>query len=124
MNKKRPINLDLSTIKFPIIAIASILHRISGFIIFFLIPLSLWALQKSLSSDAGFMAVSTCLQNPILKFILWAFIIPLIYHLLAGIRHLFMDVGVGDTLAGGRRAVMVVFIATVILIILAGWWLW
>jgi len=124
MAKKRPINLDLRTIKFPITAIASILHRISGFILFFLIPLSLWVLQRSLHSSDGFMTVNECLQNPILKFILWLFIAALIYHLLAGIRHLFMDVGVGETLTGARRTVMGVFILAIILIILAGWWLW
>ncbi len=124
MDKKRPVNLDLWTMKFPIIAIASILHRISGFIIFFLIPLSLWALQESLRSPAGFQAVSDCLKNPVLKLIIWGFLIALIYHLLAGIRHLFMDIGVGETLSNGRRAVVAVFILTVILIILAGWWLW
>lgn len=124
MDKKRPVNLDLWTIKFPIMAIASILHRISGFIIFFLIPLSLWALQESLRSAAGFNAVSDCLQNPVLKFILWAFLVALIYHLLAGIRHLFMDIGIGETLSGSRRTVITVFVLTLILIVLTGWWLW
>ena len=124
MNKERPINLDLRTIKFPMVAIASILHRISGFLLFFLIPLALWLLQCSLSSHQAFLWLSRELQHPVLKFILWAFVVALVYHLLAGIRHLFMDIGVGDTLIGGRRTVLVVFILAVILMILAGWWLW
>ncbi|MBV8802224.1 MAG: succinate dehydrogenase, cytochrome b556 subunit, partial [Gammaproteobacteria bacterium] len=44
MNIQRPKNLNLFTIRFPVPAIASILHRISGFILFLLIPFMLWAL--------------------------------------------------------------------------------
>jgi succinate dehydrogenase / fumarate reductase cytochrome b subunit len=124
MTKKRPVNLDLRTIKFPLPAIASILHRISGFILFFFIPLFLWALSKSLGSAQGFDDVSHFLGNPILKFIVWAFLAALIYHLLAGIRHLFMDIGIGENLAGARRGVFLVFGLSVILIVLLGWWLW
>lgn len=124
MEKKRPVNLDLRTIKLPLTAVASILHRLSGFVIFFLIPLLLWVLQLSLSSAASFATISERLQHPIFKCIIWMFIVALIYHLLAGIRHLFLDLGVADTVSSGRRAVIVVFVLTIIIIILAGWWLW
>jgi succinate dehydrogenase / fumarate reductase cytochrome b subunit len=124
MNQKRPVNLDLRTIKFPLPAIGSILHRISGFILFFFIPLFLWALGQSLSSAKGFAEVSQCLGNPVLKFFVWAFLSALIYHLLAGIRHLFMDIGIGENLGSARRGTSIVFILSVVLIILLGWWLW
>jgi succinate dehydrogenase / fumarate reductase cytochrome b subunit len=124
MNHKRPVNLDLRTIKFPIVAIASILHRISGFILFFLIPVFLWGLATSLRSPESYAALATCLSHPVVAFIIWAFIAALIYHLLAGIRHLFMDIGIGETLSGARSGVIVVFIIAIIGIILAGVWLW
>jgi succinate dehydrogenase / fumarate reductase cytochrome b subunit len=124
MKNKRPVNLDLRTIKFPLPAIASILHRVSGFILFFFIPLLLWLLHQSLASAQSFDSIATCLSNPILKVILWGFLAALLYHLAAGIRHLIMDFGIGETLPGGRRGALIVFIVAVVLIVLAGWWLW
>lgn len=124
MNKKRPVNLDLRTVKFPITAIASILHRISGFLLFFFIPVLLWLLQSSLRSSTSFEHISQCLANPVLAFIIWGFVAALIYHLLAGIRHLFMDIGIGETLSGAKFGVTVVFVIAIILIVLMGVWLW
>ena len=121
---KRPVNLNLFTMKFPLPAIASLLHRISGFILFFLIPIFLFLLQKSLSTSQGFSDVCAIFENPILKFIVWAFLAALIYHLFAGVRHLLMDMGIGETLAGGRRSALLVFILAIIVIVLMGWWLW
>ena len=121
---KRPVNLNLFTMKFPMPAIASILHRISGFILFFLIPIALFGLQQSLTSELGFAGVCAFFHNPVLRVLLWASLSALIYHLIAGIRHLIMDVGVGETLEGGRRGTAIVFIFSIVLIILLGWWLW
>jgi succinate dehydrogenase / fumarate reductase cytochrome b subunit len=120
----RPVNLNLFTMKFPIAAIGSILHRISGFILFFLIPIALFGLQQSLTSELGFASVCTFFHNPILRILLWAGLSALIYHLIAGIRHLIMDTGIGETLEGGRRGTIIVFIFAIVLIILMGWWLW
>ncbi len=124
MKKKRPVNLDLWTIKFPLIAIASILHRISGFIIFLLLPLLLWILQLSLDSAAGFAAIGKYLQQPILKFIIWVSTAAMMYHFFAGIRHLMADIGVAETVSSARFAVIIVFVLTIIFLVVAGWWLW
>ena len=124
MSRKRPVNLDLWTIRFPLTAVASILHRISGFIIFFLIPILLWMLQLSLHSAVDFAALAKHLQQPIVKLIVWLFIMAMFYHLFAGIRHLLADVGVAETMSNARRAAGIVFVLTVIVVIITGWWLW
>ena len=124
MEKKRPMHLDLLTIKFPLTAIASILHRLSGFVIFFLIPLSLSVLQLSLSSAVGFASVANYLHRPMIKLTTWVFVIALTYHLLAGIRHLFSDFVVADTLPIARRTAIVVFMLTIVVAVLLGYWLW
>lgn len=124
MNKKRPMNLDLRSIQFPLTAIGSILHRISGFILFFFVPLLLWGLQTSLKSQTSFDSLSHYLANPWLAFVVWGFVAALIYHLLAGIRHLLMDIGIGETLRGARGGVICVLVFSVVLIILVGVWLW
>ena len=58
MNSKRPVNLDLSTIQFPLPALTSIAHRITGVILFIGLIFGFWALDASLSSPEGFAAVS------------------------------------------------------------------
>lgn len=124
MNDNRPVNLDLKTVKFPITAIVSITHRISGVVLLVGILVLLWMLDMSLSSEQSFNSLKTVLQAPLSKFILWAVLAALAYHLVAGVRHLVMDMGVGETLEGGKRGATIVVVVAVILIILAGLWVW
>lgn len=124
MSKKRPVNLDLGTFKYPITAITSILHRISGVILFPCVFLMLYALGKSLSSEEGFNEMKAMLSTPLAKIIVWLVVSALAYHLVAGIRHLIMDMGVGETLEGGKRGSMIVLVGTVVLVAVAGVWIW
>ncbi len=124
MNDKRPVNLDISTIEFPIAAIASITHRITGVGLFFGVAILMWLFADSLSGPEGFAAAQACLQSFLGKFLVWGVISLLIYHSLAGVKHLIMDIGIGETLEGGRRGVQMVFAGTAILVVLAGLWIW
>lgn len=124
VNSKRPVNLDLRTIKLPITAYTSILHRISGVIIFFGLAVLLYLLSMSLESEESFDALKGYMQHPLLKLVLWGLLCALIYHLVAGIRHLIMDMGVGETLEGGIMGSKIVIVASVVLMILAGVWVW
>ncbi len=123
MNKNRPVNLNLATIKFPVTSMSSILHRITGVLLFLSIPLWLWALQESLN-QGGFDAVKALFSGFIAKFIAWALLSMLSYHIIAGIRHLLMDAGIGETLEGGRRGAFSVIALGVVTAILIGVWLW
>jgi len=62
------------------VAIASILHRISGVIVFLLVPVLLWLLDKSLSSPEGFAQVQEIFSGFFVRFIVWVFVAGLIYH--------------------------------------------
>ncbi len=124
MKQKRPINLDLGTMKFPPMAIASILHRISGVLMAFLLPILLYLLDLSLANETSFKGVQLSIANPYWKLLLWTFVAALIYHLLAGIRHLIMDMGYGEDLNSGRRSAIGVVGLAVVLTILAGIWIW
>lgn len=124
MNKQRPVNLNLFTIHFPIPAIVSILHRISGFILFLCIPLFLWMLQSSLTSINQFSDLQDILGNIWVKLILWGMMAALLLHLIAGIRHLLMDLGFGESLKAGRFSAWLVVILSIILTLVAGVWLW
>lgn len=124
MKQQRPKNLNLFTIHFPIPAIVSILHRISGVILFLLIPFILWVLNFSLSSSANFDRLANFLSSPFVKIIIWLLLAAFIYHMIAGIRHLFMDMGVGETLKSGRMGAQLTIVISLIIIILTGIWLW
>lgn len=124
MNHKRPVNLNLLTIRFPIPAIVSILHRISGVILFLFIPFALWGLQLSLQSQQSFDTVREFFIQPLVKFIIWGVLSAFLYHFVAGIRHLLMDFSIGDELKCGRLAAKLTIVVSLILIVLAGIWLW
>jgi succinate dehydrogenase / fumarate reductase cytochrome b subunit len=124
VNDKRPVNLDIGTIDLPITAYASILHRVSGVVLFFAVGILLWMLDASLASEESFDALKETLANPILKLIVWGILAALGYHLLAGVRHMIMDFGIGESLEGGARGAKIVLLSAVILVILAGAWLW
>ncbi len=124
VKSQRPVNLDLRTIKLPITAITSILHRISGIILFIGLAFMLYALSKSLGSEEGFADMKSTLTSPLAKFIAWGLLSALLYHLVAGVRHLIMDSGVGETLEGGKLGSKIVIAISVVLIVLAGVWIW
>jgi succinate dehydrogenase / fumarate reductase cytochrome b subunit len=122
--RKRPVNLNLLTMRFPIPAIASILHRISGVLLFLFLPALLWVLQQSLASSASFDGIKYYFNGAIAKFFIWLFFSSLIYHLLAGFRHLMMDADVGESLAVGRLTARLVIVLATIASICIGVWLW
>ncbi|UNH40404.1 succinate dehydrogenase cytochrome b556 subunit [Moellerella wisconsensis] len=125
VKKQRPVNLDLQTIQFPITAIASILHRVSGVITFIAVGILLWLLGTSLSSPDGFQYASELMTGFFAKFILWGILTALAYHICGGIRHMLMDFGVIDeTLAVGNFSAKAAFAITIILSILAGVLVW
>ncbi|ODN42688.1 succinate dehydrogenase, cytochrome b556 subunit [Piscirickettsia litoralis] len=124
MSDKRPVNLDITTIRMPITAISSILHRISGILVFILMALLLWGLEQSLSSEAGFRSVVQVFASGWMKFGVWVFLSALLYHLVAGVRHLLMDIGIGETKQGGRAGAVLVLVVSIVLIIALGYWLW
>ena len=124
MNSQRPVNLDLRTIKLPVTAYTSILHRISGVILFLGLIVLLYGLDMSLASEESFEELKACLASPLAKLVIWGLLSALLYHLVAGIRHLFMDAGVGETLEGGKLGSKIVIAVAVVLIVLAGVWVW
>ncbi len=124
MNNKRPVNLDLTTIKLPLPGVTSILHRISGFALFLAMPILLWMLQQSMASADTFNELQSLLGNLLVKLVLWAILAGIIYHLVAGIKHLIMDAGFGETLQGARTGAWMVLFVSGFLVLVVGVWLW
>lgn len=88
----RPKNLNLFTIRLPINALVSILHRATGCILFLLIPLLLGLYQFSLYSEIGYQTVMNVFVHPLVKLLLLGLTWVFTHHFLAGIRHLVMDI--------------------------------
>jgi len=124
VNKKRPVNLDISTIKLPITAYVSILHRISGVFSFAGVAVLLWILDSSLDSQESFAAVRDASSNLVCKIVLFAVLAGLAYHMVMGVRHLIMDFGVGESLKGGQLGAKIALALAVVLIALIGVWIW
>ena len=124
MRKERPKNLDLATVKFPITAIASIIHRISGIIVFAALAIFLTLLNSSLSSEADFNRVMGYVDNFFIGFVLWGALTGLAYHAVFGIRHMIQDIGYWEELESASLSAKAGFIITAILSILAGVLVW
>ena len=124
MDKKRPVNLDIGTIRLPITSYVSILHRVSGVILFFAVAIFLWMLESSLASESSFDQLAETLNNPICQFIIWGSLAALAYHAIAGIRHLIMDFGVGeDSFQSGRNSAWAAVVLAIVAIALITWWI-
>jgi succinate dehydrogenase / fumarate reductase cytochrome b subunit len=124
MQSQRPININPLSIKLPVTAWVSILHRVSGVVIFLLIPLLLWALQHSLSSAKEWKQLSQQLSNPWLSVLLWMTVGAIVFHLIAGIRHLFMDMHFADSLKAGHRGAWLVLLLSGAALFGLGYWIW
>lgn len=124
MRNHRPMNLDLTTMHFPITAIVSILHRISGVLLFLYAPFLLWLWDRSLSSSTHFLSLQAVCYEPFMKWVIWLFLAALSYHLVAGIKHLLMDFKWGESLKSARMAAKFTLVFFSVLTLIAGVWLW
>jgi succinate dehydrogenase / fumarate reductase cytochrome b subunit len=119
----RNINVsDLVRYRLPVPGIVSILHRVSGALLFLFLWLILWLLQASVTDVARFQALYA---NPLVKLVVIALLWSLMHHLCAGIRFLVMDVSPNATdLKPGRQSAAVVLVVSILLTVLVGMKLW
>ena len=123
-NKYRPKNLNLFTIRLPINAVVSILHRASGVGLFLSIPLILLALQFLVHSEASYATLTDWLDAWFVKLILiglaWAFF----HHFFAGIRHLLQDIHWMTSLNNARLSSKILLWWVAIATVIFAWIIW
>ena len=111
--KKRPKNLDLTTIQLPLPGKVSILHRVSGAGLFLFLPVLLWLFGTSLGSAEGYAALKSVLASlpakVILAGLLWAFV----HHFCAGIHFLLLDLHIGIEKEAARKSAGVVLAVSI-----------
>jgi len=114
--RRRPVYLDLLSIRQPLPAVLSILHRASGALLFLVgIPLALWGLKASLGSAEAYASFATVVSHPIAKLVALALVWSYLHHLLAGVRHLLLDLHVGIDLGAARRSSAIVVVLAIVL---------
>ena len=125
MDKRNlPKNLNLFTIRLPINAIVSIMHRMSGMALFLMIPALLWALNASVQSAQTYVDLSLTLKHWLVKLLLVALSWAFFHHFYAGLRHLAMDVHWMTTLQKARLSSRLVLVLVAISVILFAVKIW
>ncbi|MAI54711.1 MAG: succinate dehydrogenase, cytochrome b556 subunit [Gammaproteobacteria bacterium TMED95] len=122
---QRPINVgigDLLQFRWPVIALASISHRIAGVVLFVGLAVLLYALEVSLSSEAGFETVKTWMNSAVGKVITWGLLSALAYHFVAGVKHLILDGSDAESLLAATWAARITLAVSAILMGLAAYW--
>lgn len=117
-SRRLPMFLNLAQIRFPVGAIASIAHRVSGVLLFITLPVIALLLDASLRSEEVFASLRKLLSSPLYVVAATVLVWALVHHVLAGVRHLLMDVGVGSELARARASARVVLLAAPLLALL------
>lgn len=111
--KKRPKNLDLTTIRLPLPGKVSILHRISGAGLFICFPLLLWLFGASLASPESFATFKSIAASLPAKVVFAGLIWAFVHHFCAGIRFLLLDLHIGIEKEAARKSAAVVLAVSI-----------
>jgi succinate dehydrogenase / fumarate reductase cytochrome b subunit len=115
MPKARPININPFSVKLPISAFTSIAHRLSGLFLFLMIPFLLAALQTLVETPKGYEKLANLLSPLGYKLAIGLFLVAMLYHLFAGIRHVLMDMHIlSESLVAAKISAWVVWALTLL----------
>lgn len=106
---------DLGNYRMPLASIVSILHRISGFIMFAALPVILYMLQQSLLSEDTFNYFAGIMSHPLAKLVTLVLLWGYFHHFCAGVRHLFMDMHMGIEKESARQSAASVLVISLLL---------
>lgn len=124
MARPRPKYLNLFQIRLPVAGLISILHRVSGAALFLFIPFLLTMFELSLESPQTFLRFKLVFSHWAIKLVMIGLIWAYLHHLLAGIRHLALDLHYGTELAAARASSWVVLAGGIILTVAVGAMIW
>ena len=113
--------------RLPPAGIVSILHRVSGALMFLLLPFIVWLMDVSLSSEISYERFTAAFSAGIgvapgwfIKLVALALIWAYLHHFIAGVRHLWMDMTHSVTREQGHSSAIVTLITSVVLTIALG----
>ncbi len=118
---------QIASYRLPPAGLVSILHRISGVVMFLLLPFIIWMFDTSVTSEISFERFTTVFRGGALglpgffyKLVALALIWAFLHHLIAGVRHLWMDMTHAVDLAFGRVSAVVTLVLSVLLTVALG----
>jgi succinate dehydrogenase / fumarate reductase cytochrome b subunit len=118
-NNTRPVFLNLFKIHLPVTAVLSVAHRLTGIVLFLMIPVLIYLLDLSLTGPAGFARVRALLQEPLWHSLLILLTWFIAHHFFAGIRYLLIDIDIGIRPPASRLGAWVVLAAGIVTVIIA-----
>jgi succinate dehydrogenase / fumarate reductase cytochrome b subunit len=123
--KKRPEfkNIHVTQIlsyRLPAGGVVSILHRISGALMFLALPFLLWLFDLSLISEISYGRLAALFSGALVKLVLLVLCWALLHHLVTGIRHLLLDLHVGIEKEAAARSAILVYLISLPLTLAAG----
>jgi succinate dehydrogenase / fumarate reductase cytochrome b subunit len=118
MTDNRPVYLNLIKIRLPLAGVVSFAHRISGVLLFLLLPFSVYLLDLSVQSAESFSAVKQLLDQPLMLMLQMLVLWSIAHHFFAGIRFLLIDAEIGVEKSQARIGSWLVFLAEAIAIVL------
>jgi len=121
LKKKRPLWYNLNLLNLPLPGLVSILHRISGALLFLGLVWFLFLLDMSLASEEGYARFARYVSQPPVKLALLGLLWAYLHHFCAGIRYLFLDIDKGVDLATARVTSGLVLAASLALTAIVGW---
>ncbi len=117
----RPVYLNLLHIHLPLPGWVSILHRVSGALLFAAVPFGAWALSVSLSGEAGFRRMAGTLAHPLVRLLALLLVWSFAHHVFAGLRHLALDAHWGTDLRRARQSSLAVLLAAAVVTLIGAW---
>jgi succinate dehydrogenase / fumarate reductase, cytochrome b subunit len=119
--------IDALGYRLPVAGLVSILHRASGLIMFVLLPFIIWLFDISVTSEISYGTFTSAFGHGIgfvpgwfLKLIVLALIWSYLHHLIAGLRHLWMDATHAVTKEFGRSSAIVTLSVSIVLTLALG----
>jgi succinate dehydrogenase / fumarate reductase cytochrome b subunit len=119
--------IDALQYRLPLAGLVSILHRASGVIMFVLLPFIIWMFDTSLTSEVSFATFTSVFNHGagflpgwFFKLIALALIWSYLHHLIAGVRHLWMDATHAVSLEFGRQSAVFTLVVSILLTLALG----
>jgi len=130
MTKQRPGTMrlvDAVKYRLPLAGVVSILHRVSGLLMFALLPFVIWLFDNSLQSEISYETFTSAFLAGIgflpawgVKLVVLALIWAFLHHAIAGVRHVWMDMTHSVSLVQGRSSAIVTLASSAVLTVLLG----
>lgn len=117
--KSKHIFLNLFVMKFPVTAVTSIIHRVTGIFLFLCIPVFLYFLKLSLESESSFLLAKDLFNTFYFNLFIYLFLAAFIYHFVMGIKHIIIDLGFFDSKKSSNNFSLSAIILVLFLIFLS-----